>query len=171
MALRQKRKLSKLAERAKVFMTRVLVNLGSSYFIDSLLSQLLDYFENASPGMIYRLASSNADLLDMGSEERIKWEDNIRKAARMCVNLRLEKKAIEIADKVTFMEVFKILLTKAAENKLRDEGSKAYDILLFISTSPKCVRWLKNQYEKIKKWAMDVFKDEVSKYSRFGQGE
>jgi hypothetical protein len=130
-----------IIDKAKRIVMSAIINLASHYVIEESTKDLIRLIEAAEPDDIWKMVESDYRLINAINEE---WKKKIDKLIGIVKIKKLEREALELIDRISADVIIEYIA--------RNGSSKAVENILFISSSPRCYRWLCNNIEDFKQY-------------------
>jgi hypothetical protein len=118
-----------------------IVNLAKYYVLEESTKDLVKLIESAEPEDIWKMVESDYRLINYINDE---WKKKIDKVIGIVKLRKLEKEALELIDKINADMVIEYLVKEGSD--------RAVENILFISSSPRCYRWLCSNIEDFKQY-------------------
>jgi hypothetical protein len=132
---------SSIIDKARRIVMSAIINLASHYVIEESTKDLIRLIETTKPEDIWKMVESDYRLINAINEE---WKKKIDKLIGIVKIKKLEREALELIDRIS---------ADAIMEYIAKEGSdKAIENILFISSSPRCYRWLCSNIEDFKQY-------------------
>jgi hypothetical protein len=130
-----------IVEKVRNVVMSTIVNLAKYYVLEESTKDLIRLIESAEPEDIWKMVESDYRLINYIDDE---WRKKIDKVIGIVKLKKLEKEALELIDKINADVIVEYLAKEGSD--------KALENILFISSSPRCYRWLCNNIEDFKQY-------------------
>jgi hypothetical protein len=128
-------------EKVRNVVMSTIVNLAKYYVLEESTKDLLRLIESAGPEDIWKMVESDYRLINYINDE---WKKKIDKVIGIVKLKKLEKEALELVDRINADMIIEYLVMEGSD--------RAVENILFISSSPRCYRWLCSNIEDFKQY-------------------
>jgi len=128
-------------EKVRNVVMSTIVNLAKYYVLEESAKDIVRLIESAEPGDIWKMVESDYRMINYINDE---WKKKIDKVIGIVKLNKLEKEALELIDKINADMIIEYLVKEGSD--------RAVENILFISSSPRCYRWLCNNIEDFKQY-------------------
>jgi len=128
-------------EKLRRIAIRTLINLAREELIKRCINDVLILLKKSEPEEIWDFINKNPSLVKIIPDSYMKKIDAVIKIIK---SKGMEKDVISFINNITIEDVLKFLYVKTLKNP------KARSNLMFIVSSPKCMKWLRDNIEEIK---------------------
>jgi hypothetical protein len=128
-------------EKLRKIAIRTLINLAREEIISRCVNDVIVLLKKSEPEEIWYFINKNPSLVRIIPDSYMKKIDAVIKVIK---SKGIEKEVISFINSITIEDVIKFLYAKTVKNP------KARGNLLFMVSSPTCMKWLRDNINEIK---------------------
>ena len=128
-------------EKLRKILIKSIINLAREELISRCINDVIVLLKKSEPEEIWDFINKNPSLVKIIPDSYMKKIDAVIKIIK---SKGMEKDVISIINNITIEDVLKFLYVKTVKNP------KARSNLMFMVSSPTCMKWLRDNIEEIK---------------------
>jgi hypothetical protein len=128
-------------EKLRRILIKSIVNLAKDELIKRCINDVIVLLKKSEPEEIWDFINKNQSLVKIIPDNYMKKIDAVIKVIK---SRGMEKDVISFINNITIEDVLKFLYVKTVKNP------KARSNLMFMVSSPTCMKWLRDNIEEIK---------------------
>jgi len=128
-------------EKVRRLIVGTLVNLAREEIVSRCINDVVVLLKKSEPEEIWDFINKNPSLVKIIQDNYMKKIDTVIKVIK---SKGMEKDVISFINNITIEDVIKFLYVKTVKNP------KARSNLMFMVSSPTCMKWLRDNIEEIK---------------------